>query len=134
GPALRGKQPAISDPGQKEKGSATLSALWVLHRNLPDIGLARRRTRYPARTNLPDKENAPGHRQGDRRYREAHRPLSLLPGLHDDLPVGRQLYAPSRSRPAVDRAELSTGMERAGSAVVSRHGSVTTASVSISAS
>ncbi len=28
---------------------------------------------------------------------EAHRPLSLLPRLHDDPPVGRQLHAPRRS-------------------------------------
>ncbi len=31
--------------------------------------------------------------------RQAHRPLPVLPLLHDDLPLGRQLYAPRRSRP-----------------------------------
>jgi hypothetical protein len=34
------------------------------------------------------------------------RSLSLLPLLHDDLPVGRELHAPGRSWPPSHRAEI----------------------------
>ena len=39
--------------------------------------------------------------------RQAHRPLPLVPLLHDDLPVGRELHASGRSRPAAHRGDLS---------------------------
>src|SRR5579862_1480821 len=34
---------------------------------------------------------------------QAHRPLSVVSGLHDHLPVGGALHAPGRSRPRPDR-------------------------------
>ena len=37
---------------------------------------------------------------------QAHRPLPLLPLLHDDLPVGRALHASRRSRPRAYRGDL----------------------------
>ena len=36
----------------------------------------------------------------------ARRPLPVVPVLHDDLPVGRALHAPGRSRPASHRGAL----------------------------
>ena len=41
-------------------------------------------------------ENGPAGRRAQRR--QPHRPLPVLPGLHDDLPVGRELHAPGRPR------------------------------------
>ena len=57
-----------------------------------------------------------------RRDGQAHRPLPLLPRLHDDLPVGGQLHAPRRSRAALDRGEIPPALGRAGLAAAARPG------------
>ena len=48
-----------------------------------------------------EKERPVGRRDG-----HAYRPLSLLPRLHDDLPLGRQLHASGRSWPAPYRGSI----------------------------
>ena len=48
-------------------------------------------------------------RPADERDRQAYRPLPVLPGLHDDLPVGRELHAPRRPRPRPYREDLYAG-------------------------
>jgi hypothetical protein len=107
-----------------------LHALRVLHCNLPDLCPARRRTRQSARPHLLDQRHAGGQRAGYRRYRQAHRPVPLLPVLHDNVPVRRQLHAPRRPRTALDRRELPPAMGRAHIAAVSRRRSVATSTVS----
>jgi glycolate oxidase iron-sulfur subunit len=54
----------------------------------------------------------------------------LLPVVHDDLPVRRQLHAPRRPRPALDRRELPPAVGRAHAAAVSRRRSVAASNVS----
>ena len=68
-------------------------------------------------------------RGAERRHGQAHRPLSLVPRLHDDLPVGRQLHASGRPRPALDRAEIPAPLGRAIVAPTARHGADPAASV-----
>ena len=46
------------------------------------------------------KEMLENDRARDARGRQAHRPLPVVPRLHDDLPVGRALHASGRSRAA----------------------------------
>ena len=46
------------------------------------------------------KEMLEHDRAGDARGRQAHRPLPVVPRLHDDVPVRRALHAPRRSRAA----------------------------------
>ncbi len=48
-------------------------------------------------------ENGPAGRREDG---QAHRPLPVLPRLHDDLPLGRALHASGRSRARVYREDL----------------------------
>src|SRR5215207_11553236 len=55
--------------------SAHLCALWILHRDLPDLSAARRRARFAAGKNLPDEGDARVREAGDARDRQAHRPL-----------------------------------------------------------
>ena len=43
---------------------------------------------------------------------EAHRPLPLVPGVHDDLPIGGALHAPRRSRPGPHRGDLRAALAR----------------------
>ena len=45
-------------------------------------------------------------RPGGRKDRQAHRPLPVLPCLHDDLPLGRALHASGRSCARIYRADL----------------------------
>ncbi len=45
---------------------------------------------------------------------QAYRPLPLLPGLHDHLPLGRELHASGRSGAGQDRAGLYAAAGRAG--------------------
>ena len=45
-------------------------------------------------------------RPATRRGGEAHRPLPLVPRLHDHLPLGRALHAPGRPRPRPHREDL----------------------------
>ena len=80
---------------------ARLRPLRLLHRDLPDLCAAWRRARQPARPHLPHQGHAGERAPGDRGGRQARRPLPLLPVLHDDLPVGRQLHASRRSRPRI---------------------------------
>ena len=92
-----------------EKILRTLRALRLLHRDLPDLRAARRRARQPARAHLPDEADA-GERQAARgRHRQAHRPLPLLPLLHDHLPVRRALHASGRPRPRLHRGDTTGG-------------------------
>ena len=81
-------------------GPAHLRPLRLLHRDLPDLRAARRRARQPARAHLPDQGHAGAEADADAGGRQAHRPLPVLPLLHDDLPVGRALHAPRRPRRA----------------------------------
>ena len=61
GPARRPRYRGVG------KDPADLRALRVLHRDLPDLCAARRRTRQPARPHLPDQEHARRGREGRRR-------------------------------------------------------------------
>ena len=60
----------------------------------------------PARAHLSDQGHAGERPAGDRGGGQAHRPLPVLPRLHDDLPVGRALHAPRRSCPRPYRGDL----------------------------
>ena len=51
-------------------------------------------------------------RPADRRDRHAYRPLPVLPVLHDDLPVGRELHAPRRPCPRPYREDLPAAAAR----------------------
>ena len=51
-------------------------------------------------------------RPADCRGRQAHRPLPLVPCLHDDLPVGRALHAPRRSCARPHRGDLRAAVAR----------------------
>ena len=55
-------------------------------------------------------------------YGQAHRPLPLLPLLHDDLPVRGQLHAPRRPRAAMDRGEIPPALARSRIAAAARRG------------
>ena len=59
-------------------------------------------------------------RPADRRGRQAHRPLPLLPCLHDDLPVGRALHAPRRPCARPYRGDLPAAVARPGVARAAR--------------
>ena len=50
----------------------------------------------PARPHLPDQGHAGERPAGRRRDRHPYRPLPVLPRLHDDLPVRRELHASGR--------------------------------------
>ncbi len=84
----------------------------VLHRDLPDLRAARRRTRQPARAHLPDQGHAGIRPARERRRGAACRSLPVLPRLHDDLSVRRELHAPGRSRPAAHRGHLHPPLAR----------------------
>ena len=115
----------LADSGHRGIGKdpARLRPLRLLHRDLPDLCAARRRTRQPARPHLSDQEHARRGRPGARRRDgHAYRPLSVVPRLHDDLPVGRQLHAPRRSRPAPYRGALPPAAGRAAAAPPARSG------------
>ena len=99
-------QLADPDTAQSEKILRDLRPLRVLHRDLPDLSAARRRARQPARPHLPDQGHAGARRAPSAETRQAYRPLPLVPRLHDDLPVGRQLHASGRSRPALHRGDI----------------------------
>ena len=105
----------LADPAtaRVEPDPADLRALRLLHRDLPDLSAARRRARQPARAHLPDQGHAGERPAGRREDRQAHRPLPVLPRLHDDLPVGRALHAPRRPRPRPYRGDLPPAAARA---------------------
>ena len=113
-------QLADPDTAESEKILRDLRPLRVLHRDLPDLRAARRRTRQPARPHLPDQEHARTGRAGRAGNRQAHRPLPVVPVLHDDLPVRGQLHAPRRSRPAPYRGALPPALARAAAAPAAR--------------
>ena len=58
------------------------------------------------------KEMLEHDRAGDRRGGHAHRPLPVVPRLHDDLPLGRALHASGRSRPRAYRGDLPAAAAR----------------------
>ncbi len=68
------------------------------------------------------KDMLASRRGAERRHGQAHRPLPVVPRLHDDLPVGGQLHAPRRPRPALDRGEIPPALGRAGVAADARRG------------
>ena len=70
----------------------------------------------PRGPHLPDQGHARGRAAGRREDRQAHRPLPVLPRLHDDLPVGRALHAPGRPRARLYRADLPPAAAGAGAA------------------
>jgi glycolate oxidase FAD binding subunit len=98
----------ISSATPRRQGSrgdpAQVRALRFLHRHLPDLPVARRRTRRPARPHLPDQAGARGQ-AGDRKDAPAPRPLPDLPLLRNDLPVGRQVQPSARHRPPGRRGQ-----------------------------
>ena len=53
----------------------------------------------PRGPHLPDQGHAGARPAGHRRRGQAYRPLPLVPGLHDDLSLGRALHASGRSCP-----------------------------------
>ncbi len=52
------------------------------------------------------KEMLEARKPGDARGGQTHRPLPVVPGLHDHLPVGRELHASGRSRARAYRENL----------------------------
>ncbi len=72
----------------------------------PTYVLARRRARQPARAYLFDQGHARERPACDGRRRAARRPLLELSFMHDDVPVGRALPTPHRSRARARRANL----------------------------
>ena len=92
----------LRDPAtaRSNKILADLRALRLLHRDLPDLSGAGRRARQPARAHLPDQGHAGRGAAGGREDGQAHRPLPLLPRLHDDLPVGGATTCTSSTTPA----------------------------------
>ena len=100
--------------GAVEQDPPDLRALRLLHRDLPDLPGAGRRARQPARAHLPDQGHAGAGAAGGREDGQAHRPLPLVPRLHDDLPVGGALHAPRRPRPRLYRARPTAGRRWSG--------------------
>src|SRR5690625_5052202 len=95
-----------------ERDPACLRPLRFLHRDLPHLPAAGRRARLAPRTHLPDQGDA-GERPARRcAYREASRPLPLLPVLHGDLPFGCALHAPDRPCAGPYRGDLSAPAAR----------------------
>ena len=76
---------------------ARVRALRLLHRDLPDLPVARRRTRRAARTHLPDQADARRCRR-DREHAAAPRSLPHLPQLRNDVSLRRALWSPRRHR------------------------------------
>ena len=95
------------------KNPARLRALRLLHRDLPDLCARRQRARFAARAHLPDQGHAGARPAGDGGRRRAHRPLPVVPCLHDDLSVGRALHASGRPCPRPYRKHLSPAAGRA---------------------
>ena len=106
----------LADPAiaAVERHPADLRALRLLHRDLSDLPGARRRARQPARPHLPDQGHAGGRPPGRREDRQAHRPLPLLPRLHDDLPVGRRTTCTSSTMPAPTSRRPTAGRSPSG--------------------
>ena len=79
-PTSRPKQ--LEDPRHRRGRAdpATLRALRLLHRHLPDLRAARRRARQPARAHLPDEGHVRERPHGERRRSQQHvdRCLSCL--------------------------------------------------------
>ena len=110
-PAARsGHCPVEPDP-------ARLRPLRVLHRDLPDLPGAGRRTRQPPRAHLPDQGDARDRAGARCQDRHPHRPLPVVPGLHDHLPLGRALHAPRRPCPHLHRRALSPAADGPGPAL-----------------
>ncbi len=95
------------DTASSNSRAAHLRPLRHVHRDLPDLPAAGRRTRQPARPHLPDQGHAGDRPSRHRGSRPPRRSLPVLPVLHDHLPVRRELHAPGRSRPHLHRADLS---------------------------
>ena len=108
---------ARSRPCPRQPDPAVLRSLWLLHRDLPDLSGPGRRTRQPARAHLPDQANAGKRAAGGCADGETHRPLPVMPGLHDDLPVGRSLHAPGRSCARPHRGHLPPPADRPAAAL-----------------
>ena len=106
---------AVARSGHRrlQSGAAHLRALRPLHRDLPDLPAAWRRTRQSARTHLPDQGHAGDRPAGHRGGGAPCRSLPLLPRLHDHLSVRRELHAPGGSRAQLHRADLSPAVARA---------------------
>ena len=113
-------QLADPDIAVAERYPARLRALRLLPGDLPDLCAARRRARFAARPHLPDQGDAGARCAGDRGGRHAHRPLPVVPRLHDDLPLGRALHASGRSRPRAYRGDLPAAAARPADAAVPR--------------
>ena len=60
----------------------------------------------PARPHLPDQGHARERAARDRGGRPPRRSLPVLPGLHEHLPVRRELHAPGRPRADLYRGDL----------------------------
>ena len=113
-----------------QSGAAHLRALRPVHRDLPDLPAARRRTRQSARAHLPDQGHAGDRAAGHRGRGAPCRSLSLLPRLHDHLSVRRELHAPGGSRAQLHRADLSPAVARARIARRAGGGAAATGAVS----
>src|SRR6185312_7790574 len=78
---------------------------------------------------LFDQGDAGKGQAADGRGGQAYRPLPVLFGLHDHLPVGRALHAPGRSGQGSDRAGLYAAAAGAGAARGAGAGAATAKSV-----
>ena len=106
----------LADPetARSEHDPAQVRALRLLHRDLPDLRAAGRRARQPARAHLLHQGDAGGRSRADGVGGQARRPLPVVPVLHDDLSVGRELHASGRSRPASHRGDATRARCRIG--------------------
>ncbi len=98
-----------------------MRALRLLHRHLPDLSIARRRARRPARPHLPDEAGA-RRRAGHAQHAAAPGPLPDLPQLRNHLPVGCRIRQPGRDRARHRRSAGRAPGQRARSACVVERG------------
>ena len=100
--------------------SAPLRALRPVHGHLLDLRAGGRRARLSARSHLPDEGHVRERPRCRRRGAPSHRPLSLLPVLHDHVPERRRLHAPGGSRPSAHRGYRAAQPQGPAAAVVAR--------------
>ena len=103
---------AIRRCSRRRRSSAPASIAASAPRPARPISCSATSSIQPARAHLPHQGHAGGRQAGDAAGRQAHRPLPVVPVLHDDLPLGRALHAPRRSRARLHRGDLPAALAR----------------------